>query len=269
MNRSQYRFICIPARLVNKSEENQSLYYNSSPPSPSTASDTKPICWWSRRMAALSFLQFEWTKRTLFRFIRHNSSILSTATPSMEIIYAVDVKMTNDGEDFERVLAMDISCTNLLACSCYYLLPSSKLKYSPHIVSTYGDFSFHFCPLRCLPFTFKSLTASGQIILLRLRLCAGATVAFRLSRHIERPYRADHLESRRNPFARMQSNRCLPHIQNESQLRTWLEFVERHSYLEWLYQYDGTRLSTRDERRHSNGEIRFSQRSRECLVFWR
>lgn len=55
----------------------------------------------------------------------------------MEIVYAVDVKMSNDGEEFERVLAMDISCMNILACSCYYLLASSKLKYSPHLVSTY------------------------------------------------------------------------------------------------------------------------------------
>ncbi|CAF1264553.1 unnamed protein product [Adineta steineri] len=54
----------------------------------------------------------------------------------MEIVYAVDVKMNNDGEDFERVLAMDISCTNILACSCYYLFASNKLKYSPHLVST-------------------------------------------------------------------------------------------------------------------------------------
>jgi hypothetical protein len=56
----------------------------------------------------------------------------------MEIVYAVDVKMSNDGEEFERVLAMDISCMNILACSCYYLFASSKLKYSPHLVSTYS-----------------------------------------------------------------------------------------------------------------------------------
>ncbi|CAF0988401.1 unnamed protein product [Rotaria sordida] len=54
----------------------------------------------------------------------------------MEIIYAVDAKMTNDGEEFERILAMDISCMNILACSTYYLLASSKLKYSSHLVST-------------------------------------------------------------------------------------------------------------------------------------
>ncbi len=62
----------------------------------------------------------------------------------MEIVYAVDVKMTNDGEDFERVLAMDISCLNVLACSCYYLFASSKLKYSPHLVSTYNPWNFEF-----------------------------------------------------------------------------------------------------------------------------
>ncbi|CAF0938009.1 unnamed protein product [Adineta ricciae] len=54
----------------------------------------------------------------------------------MEIIYATDIKITNDGEDFERVLAMDVSCMNILACSCSYLFASSKLKYSPHLVST-------------------------------------------------------------------------------------------------------------------------------------
>ncbi|CAF3255340.1 unnamed protein product [Rotaria socialis] len=54
----------------------------------------------------------------------------------MEIIYAVDVKMTNDGEEFDRVLAMDVSCMNILAFSSYYLSTSSKLKYSPHLVST-------------------------------------------------------------------------------------------------------------------------------------
>jgi len=54
----------------------------------------------------------------------------------MEIIYACDVKMSNDGEEFERVVAMDISSMNILAFSCYYLLPSNKLKYSPHLVST-------------------------------------------------------------------------------------------------------------------------------------
>ncbi|CAF5211133.1 unnamed protein product [Rotaria magnacalcarata] len=54
----------------------------------------------------------------------------------MEIIYAVDVKMTNDGEEFDRVLALDISCMNILAFSSYYLSTSSKLKYSPYLVST-------------------------------------------------------------------------------------------------------------------------------------
>lgn len=54
----------------------------------------------------------------------------------MEIIYAVDSKMTNDGEEFERVLAMDISCMNVLAFSSYYLFTSNKLKYSPYLVST-------------------------------------------------------------------------------------------------------------------------------------
>ena len=61
---------------------------------------------------------------------------------NMEIVYAVDVKMTNDGEDFERVLAMDISCMNILACSCSFLFASSKLKYSPHLVSTYVKVCF-------------------------------------------------------------------------------------------------------------------------------
>jgi hypothetical protein len=62
----------------------------------------------------------------------------------MEIVYAVDVKMTNDGEEFERALAMDISSMNILACSCYYLFASSKLKYSPHLVSTYNFLKFSF-----------------------------------------------------------------------------------------------------------------------------
>ena len=53
----------------------------------------------------------------------------------MDIVYAVDTKMTNDGEEFERVLAMDISCMNILAYSSYYLFASSKPKYSPHLLS--------------------------------------------------------------------------------------------------------------------------------------
>jgi hypothetical protein len=67
----------------------------------------------------------------------------------MEIVYAVDVKMSNDGEEFERVLAMDISCMNILACSCYYLFASSKLKYSPHLVSTYNHFHILFLFFIC------------------------------------------------------------------------------------------------------------------------
>jgi hypothetical protein len=54
----------------------------------------------------------------------------------MEIIYAVDVKMTNDGEEYERTFAMDVSSMNILACSCYYLFTSNKLKFSPHHAST-------------------------------------------------------------------------------------------------------------------------------------
>ena len=54
----------------------------------------------------------------------------------MEIVYAIDVKMSNDGEEFERTLAMDISSMNVLACSCYYLFASNKLKHSPNLVST-------------------------------------------------------------------------------------------------------------------------------------
>jgi hypothetical protein len=72
----------------------------------------------------------------------------------MEIIYGVDVKMSNDGEEFERALAMDISSMNILACSCYYLFASSKLKYSPHLVSTYKFFISFFVDNR---FRFKDL----------------------------------------------------------------------------------------------------------------
>src|SRR6202034_3601357 len=75
---------------------------------------------------------------------------------NMEIVYAVDVKMTNDGEEFERALAMDISCMNILACSCYYLFASSKLKYSPHLVSTYNLSNFIFI-YDCFFFRLKDL----------------------------------------------------------------------------------------------------------------
>ncbi len=77
----------------------------------------------------------------------------------MEIIYGVDVKMSNDGEEFERALAMDISSMNILACSCYYLFASSKLKYSPHLVSTYKFFIFLFF-LLIIVFVLKTFTTS-------------------------------------------------------------------------------------------------------------
>jgi hypothetical protein len=48
----------------------------------------------------------------------------------MEIVYAVDVKMPNDGEEFERILAMDISYLNILSFSCYYLSTPNQLKTS-------------------------------------------------------------------------------------------------------------------------------------------
>jgi len=91
----------------------------------------------------------------------------------MEIIYAVDVKMTNDGEEFERVLAMDISCMNILACSCYYLFASSKLKYSPHLVSTYSLLNLIFIDLLVFVFFFilKTFTTSSEIIILCLYMC--------------------------------------------------------------------------------------------------
>ncbi|CAF4706637.1 unnamed protein product, partial [Rotaria sp. Silwood1] len=83
----------------------------------------------------------------------------------MDIIYAVDVKMTNDGEEFERVLAMDISCMNILACSTYYLLTSSNLKYSPHLVSTplqqaaKSSFCVYVCALE-QPWNFSLIATS-------------------------------------------------------------------------------------------------------------
>jgi len=78
----------------------------------------------------------------------------------MEIVYAVDVKMSNDGEEFERVLAMDISCLNILACSCYYLFASNKLKYSPHLVSTY-KISFLFNLVFIVVSFLKTFTTSS------------------------------------------------------------------------------------------------------------
>ncbi|UJR09787.1 hypothetical protein I4U23_014014 [Adineta vaga] len=78
----------------------------------------------------------------------------------MEIVYAVDVKMTNDGEDFERVLAMDISCMNILACSCYYLFPSIFCYRRPLQQAAKSSFCVYICSLE-QPWHFGLIATSN------------------------------------------------------------------------------------------------------------
>ncbi len=54
----------------------------------------------------------------------------------MEIVYAVDLKMKNDGTQFKHILTMDISCLNILAFSCSYLSVPNKREYSPYLISS-------------------------------------------------------------------------------------------------------------------------------------
>jgi hypothetical protein len=54
----------------------------------------------------------------------------------MEIVYAVDVKMTNDGEEFKHILTMEVSCLNIVAFSSSYLSKLNQFKYSTHLISS-------------------------------------------------------------------------------------------------------------------------------------
>ena len=53
----------------------------------------------------------------------------------MEIVYAVDLKLKNDGVEFDRLFAMDISSQNILAFSCHSLPASDTRPHLPELVS--------------------------------------------------------------------------------------------------------------------------------------
>lgn len=54
----------------------------------------------------------------------------------MELVYAVDVKMKNEGEEFQRILKMDLSCLNILSFSCSYLPSLSQQKFNPETITS-------------------------------------------------------------------------------------------------------------------------------------
>ena len=54
----------------------------------------------------------------------------------MEIIYAVDLKLKNDGAEFDRLFTMDISSQNILAFSCHSLPVADTRPYLPELVSS-------------------------------------------------------------------------------------------------------------------------------------
>ncbi|CAF3396184.1 unnamed protein product [Rotaria sp. Silwood1] len=83
----------------------------------------------------------------------------------MEIVYTVDVKMTNDGEDLKQILKMDISCFNILCFSCNYLSPLKQQKNCPEIISSslhqtaQSSFCVYICSLE-QPWNFSLITTS-------------------------------------------------------------------------------------------------------------
>ncbi|CAF3333989.1 unnamed protein product [Rotaria socialis] len=84
----------------------------------------------------------------------------------MEIVYTVDVKMKNDGEDFKHILKMDVSCLNILSFSSSYLFPINQ-KYSQETSSssqqhrtTKSSFCVYICPLE-QPWNFTLITTSS------------------------------------------------------------------------------------------------------------
>lgn len=53
----------------------------------------------------------------------------------MDIVYAVDLKIPDNGTRLEDILTMDISCLNILAFSSSYLPKTNHSTYSPYIHS--------------------------------------------------------------------------------------------------------------------------------------
>ncbi|CAF0996902.1 unnamed protein product [Rotaria sordida] len=83
----------------------------------------------------------------------------------MEIVYTVDVKMINDGEDLKHILKMDISCLNILCFSCNYLSPPKQQKNCLEIISSSlhqkakSSFCVYICSLE-QPWNFSLITTS-------------------------------------------------------------------------------------------------------------
>ncbi|CAF2525529.1 unnamed protein product [Rotaria sp. Silwood2] len=83
----------------------------------------------------------------------------------MEIVYTVDVKMINDGEDLKQILKMDISCLNILCFSSNYLSASNQQKNCPEIISSSlhqiakSSFCVYICSLE-QPWDFSLITTS-------------------------------------------------------------------------------------------------------------